>query len=238
MDRDGIDTQIEAERTKQRAEDRKLLFDIATDTIDALIELHKIVLIGKCNRGIIPDEYGRQDRSKWLEDCALFYDEFCRPAVLTSRSPFDFGWMSRRLSEPGVREGLIEYIDVVLGPEAARKRNNSVALMSPEEYERFCAFELQLLGWKTTVTAGSGDQGVDVVARVGNFTAVFQCKLYMSTVGNAAVQEINAGRMFYNADLAAVISNSEFTPGARVAAAQTKVMLLHHSQIRDLFAIS
>jgi HJR/Mrr/RecB family endonuclease len=106
--------------------------------------------------------------------------------------------------------------------------------MSPRDYEQFCCRELRAIGWDAHTQGGSGDQGVDVVARHGATTLVVQCKLYSGSVGNGAVQEIHTGRLFHRAEMAAVVSNAAFTPGARAAAQQAGVVLLHHTQLRSL----
>ena len=108
---------------------------------------------------------------------------------------------------------------------------DDVMHLSPAEFESLCAELLTEAGWTAHVVAGSGDQGVDVVARSGGTTAVFQCKLYSSPLGNTPVQEIHTGRSFYDAQIAAVVSNADYTPGARAAAEQTGVRLLHHSEL-------
>ncbi len=60
---------------------------------------------------------------------------------------------------------------------------------------------------------------------------MIQCKLYQSPVGNRAVQEAYAAMTHYSADVAAVITNSGFTPSARRLSATTGVVLLLYSEI-------
>jgi hypothetical protein len=100
--------------------------------------------------------------------------------------------------------------------------------MDPIAYEQMVADGLRDLGWQTRLTKGSGDQGVDVIAEM---RVVIQCKLYASSIGNAAVQEAYAGKAFENADYAAVVSNAKYTPGARSLADSTRVILLHHDEL-------
>jgi len=102
---------------------------------------------------------------------------------------------------------------------------------TPIEFEHLCADSLRMNGWSTRIVAGSGDQGVDIVATRGTHTAVFQCKYYSKPLGNTPVQEINTGRHFYNAQTAAVVSNAPYTNGARAAAQKTGVLLLHFSEL-------
>jgi hypothetical protein len=106
--------------------------------------------------------------------------------------------------------------------------------MDGVEYERFVADLLSIRGWDTRLTKGSGDQGVDVVAQKQGIKAVIQCKLYSYPVGNDAVQQVIAGRTFYNGDVAAVVTNATFTGSARQLASTAHVLLLHHDQVGQL----
>ncbi|MDP2805372.1 MAG: restriction endonuclease [Gallionellaceae bacterium] len=83
------------------------------------------------------------------------------------------------------------------------------------------------------MTKASGDQGIDVVASLGNVKAVFQCKKYSQPVGNAAVQEIFAGKQHEQAHVAAVVSNATYTPSAKQLATTTGVHLLHFSELPE-----
>jgi len=107
--------------------------------------------------------------------------------------------------------------------------------MTPDEFEKWCAVQLARAGWKTRTTGASGDQGADVIAKKGGVRAVIQCKLYQSPVGNKAVQEAFAAQKHYSADVAAVVTNADFTPSARQLAGTTGVLLVLHSEL-DRFA--
>ena len=113
-----------------------------------------------------------------------------------------------------------------------REKPSNLASDEPSDFEHHCADELTRLGWAVRVTGGSGDQGVDIIAIRNGRMAVFQCKLYSSPVGNKSVQEAHAGRSFYRADCAAVISNANFTLGARALANKVDIKLLHHDDLQ------
>ncbi|GBQ38431.1 putative endonuclease [Acidocella aminolytica 101 = DSM 11237] len=106
--------------------------------------------------------------------------------------------------------------------------------MTPVEFERCCADYLSLKGWSAKTTKGSGDQGVDVIARKAGHTIVLQCKLYSKPIGNKAVQEAFAAKAYANADTAAVISNQSYTAAAQALAGKTGVLLLHFTDLQDL----
>lgn len=75
------------------------------------------------------------------------------------------------------------------------------------------------------VTQGSGDYGIDILARRKNMKYAIQCKRYKTKVSVKAVQEAGLGADFYHCDAAAVITNSEFTKPAENLAKTTGVRL-------------
>lgn len=103
--------------------------------------------------------------------------------------------------------------------------------LTPQEYERHCAYLLQKAGWRASTTVATGDQGADVLAQYADINAVLQCKMYSQPVGNAAVQQVIAARVFYDCNLAAVITNAGFTKAAEALAKKAFVVLLHHDDL-------
>lgn len=102
------------------------------------------------------------------------------------------------------------------------------------DYELYCLKILKNNGWDATLTNGSGDQGVDIIAAKNGNKVVIQCKKYSVSVGNKAVQEISAGRKHYSANYAVVVTNSNFTKSAYQLASTNKVVLLHHNDLYNL----
>ena len=102
-------------------------------------------------------------------------------------------------------------------------------------FEKWVAEALIGFGWITNVTAGSGDQGIDVIAEKGGKKLGIQCKLYSSAIGNKAVQEAHAGKAYYSADTVAVLSNASYTSSAKDLAKVTGVELLSHHDIPELY---
>lgn len=94
------------------------------------------------------------------------------------------------------------------------------------EFEIWCAEQIQRQGWEIEATPKSGDQGVDIIVRRDGFAVAVQCKRYTSPIGNAAVQEVHAGRTFVGAKGAIVIGTGGFTKAAKSIAAISKVELL------------
>lgn len=107
------------------------------------------------------------------------------------------------------------------------------------QYEYECANILKHRGFShVTVTKGSGDQGIDVIAYNDGKKYGIQCKYYASPVGNKAVQEAYAGAKFYNCDVAAVMTNTTFTLSAKELASKTGVELWPNNSTKMVRPIS
>jgi hypothetical protein len=106
--------------------------------------------------------------------------------------------------------------------------------LSPHDYEKACAQILDGAGWRTQLTKVSGDQGADIIAEKSDKKLVVQCKLYNSTVGTKAVQEVISGQKFYTADYAAVVSSAGYTSGARDLAKMARVLLLSKDDLQHI----
>ncbi|WP_374299916.1 restriction endonuclease [Paracoccus sp. (in: a-proteobacteria)] len=106
------------------------------------------------------------------------------------------------------------------------------------EFERWVADRLELHGWRADVTSGSGDQGIDIIARRDGKKIGIQCKRYDGAVGNKAVQEAFSGRAFHRVDTAVVITTGYYTESARALARRTGVHLLHVKDIPRLRRIT
>ena len=97
------------------------------------------------------------------------------------------------------------------------------------QFEHRCAELLRYRGFhKVTVTKGSGDQGIDILAQKNGLKYGIQCKYYSHPVGNKAIQEAYAGADFYDCDAAMVMTNSTFTRQARELADKLGVELWEH----------
>lgn len=99
--------------------------------------------------------------------------------------------------------------------------------MNGHDYEYQVAKHLRGHGYtRVTVTKGSGDFGVDVIAHKGGHKYAIQCKYYSNSVGLSAVQEAVAGMAYYKCDRAMVVTNSTFTKAAYDLALANHVLLL------------
>lgn len=107
--------------------------------------------------------------------------------------------------------------------------------MDGRTFEHFCAELLERNGYKNvTVTAASGDHGVDILAEKSGVCYAIQCKHYKSKVGNKAVQEVYTGKDIYGADQAAVLATCGFSPQAMEEAQELGVILWSREELLQM----
>lgn len=112
---------------------------------------------------------------------------------------------------------------------------SSIDGMEGHQFEFFCADLLRKVGFgNVSVTPGSGDQGVDILAEKDGVRYAVQCKNYSTPLGNTPVQEVNAGKTFYNCHVGVVMTNSTFTRGAESLASATGVLLWDRAHLERL----
>lgn len=98
--------------------------------------------------------------------------------------------------------------------------------MDGHEFEAWCASLLKANKYENVVvTQGSGDQGVDVLAEKDGIRFAIQCKCYTKDLGNTPIQEVVAGKAFYNCHIGVVMTNRYFTKGAVDLANKTGILL-------------
>ncbi|WP_035777302.1 restriction endonuclease [Butyrivibrio sp. AE3004] len=103
------------------------------------------------------------------------------------------------------------------------------------EFEYYCADLLK--EWEFTdveVTRGSGDFGADILAEKDGISYAIQCKCYDKPIGVKAVQEIYAGRDYYDRMVGVVMTNQYFTDPAQKLARKLKIMLWDRDYIDSM----
>lgn len=107
-----------------------------------------------------------------------------------------------------------------------RRRPGDMDLMEGHEFEYYCADLLRRAGFlEVEVTRGSGDYGVDILAELGGVTYAVQCKRYDGPVGVKAVQEVYAGRDYYDRMVGVVMTNQYFPRPAVEVARKLRILL-------------
>lgn len=110
-------------------------------------------------------------------------------------------------------------------------RNKAITLtymrsLSGHEFELFLADYFRSQGYVVDMTPRTTDQGADLLLRKDQRRIAVQAKQWKGNVGNKAVQAVHAGRTFYNANEAWVITTSSFTKAAQDAATRLSVRLV------------
>ncbi|ARI78802.1 restriction endonuclease [Halobacillus mangrovi] len=98
-------------------------------------------------------------------------------------------------------------------------------VMDGYQFESFIADLFRRMGYQVEVTKGSGDYGIDVIAKKKGLSIGIQTKCYSNNVPNKAVQEAIAGVSYYRLDKGMVITNHYFTKQARNQAANSNILL-------------
>lgn len=107
--------------------------------------------------------------------------------------------------------------------------------MDGHQFEYFCADVLKQNGFKNvSVTSGSGDQGIDIIAYKDDIKYGIQCKCYNSDIGNKAVQEVYAGKTFYNCHVGIVLTNRDFTRSAIDLAEKDGIILWNRTKLLQM----
>lgn len=110
-----------------------------------------------------------------------------------------------------------------------------IDVMDGHAFEFWCANLLRSNGfYNVSVTPGSNDQGVDIVAQKEEIHYAIQCKCFSSDLGNKPVQEVFAGKEMYNCQVAVVMTNRHFTSGAKALAEKTRVLLWDREKIIEM----
>lgn len=103
--------------------------------------------------------------------------------------------------------------------------------MAGHDFERYVATLLDHQGYSTTVTKGSGDLGVDVIAAKGSVRYAVQTKRYSGAVPRTAVSDAVAGMAHYNCNAAMVVTTHRFTDGAQQLARSTGCVLVDRDDL-------
>lgn len=118
---------------------------------------------------------------------------------------------------------------------ARRRRLGRMDLMEGHDFEHYCADLLRRAGFlEVEVTRGSGDYGVDILAERDGVTYAVQCKRYDGPVGVKAVQEVYAGRDYYDRMVGAVMTNQYFTRPAVEVAQKLKILLWDRGYLESM----
>lgn len=108
--------------------------------------------------------------------------------------------------------------------------------LDPYEFESFTASLLEAQGYtQVALMGGSGDRGVDVVARDSSgVRTVVQCKRYLNNVSADPIQRLHSFAITRNAGRKIVITTAGFTKDAIDEAMRTGTELIDGQELQEL----
>lgn len=112
---------------------------------------------------------------------------------------------------------------------------NKIDQLEGFEFEDFCVNLLKIDGYEYIQhTQKSFDYGIDIIAEKDNMKCAIQCKRYNGKIGNDAIQEALAGKVYYDCDIAIVLTNSTFTNSAKKLSKSTSVILWDRNTLLNI----
>lgn len=221
------------------------------EQVDKMLWPHIFTLAVKRRQTAYKDDYGNEKLQGWLQEVDYFIDNVLLSNNIISEFVNEADVMSSSFPEKtseililianmkeSARELIRNRIDMMAQLAILEIDDHmdgaDVSDMDGISFEHHCAKILRDAGWEVRVTQSSSDQGIDIVASWGGVKGVFQCKRYSKPVGNAAVQEVIAGKTFERASFAVVVSNSSYTKSAKQLANSADVRLIHISELSTL----
>jgi restriction system protein len=105
--------------------------------------------------------------------------------------------------------------------------------MPGSEFEEYLARLLRHQGYQVERLGGSGDLGVDLIARRRSEACAVQAKRSSRPVSRRAVSDAVAGAQHYGCTRAMVVTNNLFTPGAEALAESTACALVDREALME-----
>ena len=223
----------------------------AFDQAIELLTPHILTLIVKRSQTVYKDDYGNEKFERWFQEIDYFIDNVLVNGNLVNQFLYESETIGRGIPEKttevlrllaemkltarkGIR-GLVDHrVNLAISEGIGQLDVTDVTEIDGISFEHHCAEMLRNAGWEARVTQSSADQGIDIIASRSGKKGVFQCKRYSQPVGNAAVQEVIAGKVFERASFAVVVSNNSYTQSARQLANAAGVHLIHFSELSTL----
>ena len=192
------------------------------ETINNLIEENKYNLLEERIRLKNNDAYGNEDIRRWIGSPPL-EEKTILKNIASGSNRF--------------KEGIPYFWEKVI----LRKFEGQKSFFEKWDnykkgirFENHCMEILKHNGWNVKRTPNTGDQGVDLIASIENLRISIQCKNHNKAVGNKAVQEISAGKLYWKCTHAILVSNSGFTKSAYKLAKENKVKLINEYELINL----
>lgn len=183
------------------------------------------ILLLKARQKIYKDDYGMLNTDGFEKEFSYFVNKvLCPPSYNDKETYYNIAW------------GIFLFLLKKDGLESLEYIQNEINLSIDNvktgiDYENYIGGILQKAGFEIIKTPITGDQGVDLIAKKDDIKFAIQCKYYSKSVGNKAVQEVIAGKSFYECDVGVVCSNNSFTRSAQILAQSEHITLSSQNDI-------
>lgn len=125
--------------------------------------------------------------------------------------------------------GLIKWFKALRRREQMQSIDlQEIDAMSGHAFEHYVGQLLSQQGYQTEVTRGSGDNGVDIIAKMNGTRWAIQCKRQASNISRNAISDAVAATKstLFNCSRAMVVTNSYFSKAAISYAHSTNCVLV------------
>lgn len=225
--------QIEEEEEEREFERLCDAEEEVEERIKELVDPHLKTLARKYHHLVYYDDYNNEVFDKFNVELKYFYDRVIKKDQIVIDFIQNYPRKDRIL--PVILRAYI--LDDRWDFVQSQKDLGFSPTMTGVEFERFIESKFLEAGMRVRPTPVTGDQGADLIVEDGHNIIVVQCKRSQTAIGNKAVQEVAAGRGFYNASSAWVVSDAQYTKSARILAQKIDVILLHYSDV-DKFLLN
>jgi HJR/Mrr/RecB family endonuclease len=105
--------------------------------------------------------------------------------------------------------------------------------MTGHEFERYIGKLLAQQGYRSQVTKGSGDNGVDIIAELNGVRWAVQCKRQVNNVSPDAIRDVVAATQstLFNCSRSMVVTNNYFSKAAIQYAKSTDCVLIDRNDL-------
>lgn len=112
---------------------------------------------------------------------------------------------------------------------------NKIDTLNGREFESFISDLFNYLGYQTSTTSITGDNGIDILAKTNNKSIGIQTKLYYNhNVGNRAIQEVFSGKNYYKLHYAIACTNWNFSAPAVKLAKELQVAIIDRKTLIEI----
>ena len=118
--------------------------------------------------------------------------------------------------------------------ENADIKNDYYNVQTGTEFEKYLVNLFKRCGYEAKHTGKAGDQGCDLIVKKNSYTYCVQAKFYSHTLDNSPVQEIVGALKIYKGDRGVVITNADFSAGAKELARSNNVILIDGEKLERI----